>query len=128
VPETELRTIGEKTKVLIRVYQLAAGLPVTGRLHGMDIARLNNVGDCPADRLNYYEANGLMGGLSSPDVINAFNAKLASDRKLSSGASVSDVRNRIPDLRAALASRLKLQSPLLANQLTSDLMAELSRP
>jgi len=103
------------------------GLKVTGQLTTNDLARINNLGDCPADRRNYFEANGTM-GLNSPDVINAFNTKLVGDQKLRANASVSEVRSRIPDLRVELASKLKLQSPLLANQLTSDLMAELSRP
>jgi hypothetical protein len=127
VPPAELRAIGERTKLLIRIYQLAAGLNVTGQLRTRDILRLNDINDCPADRFNYFEAQ-MRGGLNAPENIALFNSKLASDRQLRTGATVAEVRSRIPELRASMASRLKLQSPLLANQITSDLMGELSRP
>jgi hypothetical protein len=127
VPGGELRAIGERAKLLIRIYQMSAGLNVTGQLRTRDIASLNNLADCPIDRLNYYEAHRLTGPLNSPERIALFNAALAEGRKLRENATELEIRSRISEIRSAFSSKLKLQSPFLANQLTPDLVAELTR-
>ena len=129
VPEAELRAIGERAKILIQVYQQAVGNNVTGMLSRRDIARLNNIEDCPSGRSNYYEANLMPKGVNSPDTIGLLNVALAAGRKLPVNVpvAVADVRDKIPEARTALAQKLQLQSPLLSKEFTSDLMKELVR-
>ena len=127
VPANELRAPGARAKALIQVYQDAVGNPVTGSLTTREITRLGNVRDCPADRRNYFEANLMPEGLNAADIIELVNAGLQPNRKLAANASVQEVRSRIPEVRAALSSRLQLQSPLLSDQFTSDLVKELTR-
>ncbi|MDQ2081303.1 hypothetical protein RA307_14050 [Xanthobacteraceae bacterium Astr-EGSB] len=127
VPEAELRAIGERAKLSVRVFQLASNRELTGKLTTPDLASLNNLRDCPAGRRNYFEANLMEGGLAAPRVITTFNRSLAPDRKLRENATEFEVRSRIPELRSALASKLRLQSPLLSDQMTPDLWGELQR-
>jgi hypothetical protein len=127
VPGNELRAIGETAKLKIRIYQQAVGNAMPGLLTTRDIARINNAQDCTSTRLNYYEANLMPGGVNAADVVGLMNLVLANGRKLGTGASVADVRSRIPEVRAALGTKLTLQSPLLSDQFTSDLAKELVR-
>jgi hypothetical protein len=129
VPEAELRAIGERAKLAIRVYQQAAGLPITGLLRTRDLVSLNGIPDCPLGRLNYFEANwkDAKDGLVSKTTIDLMNVALAKDRQLRPEATEFEVRSRIPELRVALSSKLQLKSPLLSNQITSDLIGELTR-
>jgi hypothetical protein len=123
VPPGELRAIGERAKLAIKVYQLAANKPITGKLTTADLASLNNIKDCPAGDHNYYESV-LMGPLT--DQAELFDVGLAKDRQLRPGASEFEIRSRIPELRQSLAASLKLQSPLLSDQVTPDLIAALT--
>jgi hypothetical protein len=127
VPSGELRAVGARAKALVQVYQDAVNDPVTGLLTTREIARLNNAADCLGDRRNYFEANLMPRGLNTPEVIDLVNTALPANRKLPPNATVQEVRNRIPEARTSLGSKLQLQSPFLSDQFTSDLMKELTR-
>jgi hypothetical protein len=123
VPQEELRAISPRINALIQVYQLAAGEPVTGKLTRGQLAALNGVRDCAtASFKNYYEANLLPGGVNTSDTVTALNLFLPANQKIAAGASIADVRARIPEVRNAVASSLTIRSQFLSDQLTSDMM------
>lgn len=126
VPAADLGVIDPKVNVLIQIYQQATGAVVTGQLTTSQLARLNNVRDCATNTFrNYYEANLMTSGLNSSSVINALNTVLPAGQKIPAGASVAEIRGRIPEVRRAIAGSLQIQSPVVSDQFTADMMAEL---
>jgi hypothetical protein len=126
VPEQERRIFSEKITLLIKIFQLADSQSPTGRLRLRDITRLNGL-SCGPSQLNYYEAQLMPMGIRSPSTIALLNSALATGRQLPNSATEQDIRGRIPEVRESLKSKLRLISPLLSNQFTSDFILELSK-
>jgi len=128
VPEKELRFIGEKTTVLIKIYQQVNSVNPTGLLTLTDIMRLNNANNCAPGRLNFYENTGLpAAGIRSPEIIALLNLKLTNGRKLTDKSTETEIRDRIPEVRAALGSKFSPQNSSVLKQLTPDLIDELGK-
>jgi hypothetical protein len=125
----DVDAVGASTVPLVQIYQLEKGAQPTGKLTLSQLQSLKGDTECPADRLNYYEAHGMTAGLITPGTLSLLDAGLPENQKIQGTPTIEDVRNRIlPQIRnSAVGAKLTLKSPDLSGQFTRDLMTELTR-
>ncbi len=96
----------------------------TGRLTPDEIVKLAGMPSCNKKRYeNIYEVNFRPGkDINSPILIDKMLKVVPLEAGKKSPTSTSELRERIPAVRAALAGKLVLNDSSLSNQLTNDLV------
>lgn len=125
----DIDAVGVSTVPLIQIYQMEKGAAVTGKLTLAQVQSLRGDSECPADRLNYYEAHVMTGGLVTPSILSLLDAGLPAGQKIQGTPSIAEIRTKLlPQVRTgAVSAKLTLKSPDLSGQFTRDLMTELTR-
>jgi hypothetical protein len=126
VPPSEYRSVGDATKILIRIFENAE--PSASKNGKLDLREQNIVlglagNPCTPDGpQNFYERRTYTSSTAIADLIG-FLRRSPAGGDISPNASLKQARAKIRDVRAALASKLtlKLTEPF-ASQVTSDLI------
>jgi hypothetical protein len=133
-PPAEVNKVTSKVNARIFAYQQFRRefggdtlTNVTGLLSRRDMDMVASLPVCPSERFsNVYEAEAFPRGINDPGLIELMNKRSTALGlpPLPPGATVEQVRARIPELRKALNSKL-LKHPGLSDQLTWDLVEAL---
>jgi hypothetical protein len=129
VSGSELGTVGPQTPALIKIYKDTTGRGSDRnpqKLSARDVTELAATGDCPNQFRNFYERMTFKQTIATPELVNLLN-KIPAGGTLPANASESDVRQKIVHVRIALGSRLLSVPPSMADQVTPDLVAQLTR-
>lgn len=132
-PPSEVSAVTPKTNARILAFQQnlrdtgEASVVLTGKLSPREQGLVQSQPPCPTSKFqNLYEEIAFPAGINDAGLIEMMNMKLSPDRQLNSTtASLAQIRSRIPDLREALAAKLKMKNGGLSDQFTLDLVLAL---